>query len=1278
MTTPTPPIRRMLDKAQGRFVRSRPGSVLILVVALLVLMALIGTAYMSMAQADRVATQQHSFNTEVDLLLDGMINLTEGTVAGDTFINFTFRNANPSYNLGAPGTYNYWNGLGLDPGAAAAAGVQPGDAWLASRIPGLVDDTKPLSMNIPALPLWPYISAPLSGKTQFDQPYWGPAGGGSSPYTYPTRTALTPGQTTIMIDGQFWPAWINPSDTTKWFMAADADGDGIADAGLFKLLTLDGVTYYAAIRIIDNCAAINANIAMHPNPTTALTTAALATPATAAMPGDFSPVGLDLDGMLYDPTPGQPSQELFGGGGNAGLLAYRFNNTAPSPQPIGETGTARTDFSWMGYPDPTSNFPYYFDQQWMQLGRRLQNPGYVNTTTFFQALPITESMTLARKMVLRDPTALSASTSPSTLEQRLFNTAFNFAPTTPYAPGNAGVWFQNNFDYMVDYANATSQPRSKPMRALLTVRSPVSNFAPAKFADKGISAGTGTFAFGDMITFSGDSHRYVCINPNPTAAPRSPLTDPLYQDPNWAFEPWTSAATKTSINTATFQQLYAAFWGVMADQFVSNVWQPAFFNVANARMFRNPIRSVTSGAPGAGTPTLTPQQVMYLRAAIASVNAMDLRDADDDVTSRIITIPGTSYQAAVYGTEKQPYLTQIFAINDENAANDWVAIELYNPFNQDISLKNWQIATMPRTSSPMTLTPVGTIPAAPGDASPVIHAKSFLIITSNAMAPASVTVPAGVAAKFAVMSGLLPVAFGNEVVVVRPRRADGTVMPASTSLNNTFNEANIYDLVPADSYDFTNLPATAPKGQSQTWHYVRPSDSTAGKNWHFVYPGRWNVASAGAGAAAPTEEPTVTVTPAPATTDLSTFLGIAQKASLKTDVYKDVPLQVANTDFGGPLKPTTGGPNFFPFGGFARNGDMLQVTYIGAYKIFQAGSPQSIIELNSVSMDSSMATARDQSDGASSYQPIASTALTAENIGRFCPIDKDDANSAGATPAVDDFAISAAGGTNNTSWRYHWATRLFDFLTVQSPQDDYTPNVDPWKADTGYGYNYRYPPANSGSIPQMVANVTLGVANTGLDPTNPVAYNTNNATEETVPVDGLVNVNSTPWRVLAAVPWVPATTAGYAATNAAIGQAIAKYRDVNDGSGKPHGPFRSLFELNEVAVPGGKLRDVLGPSTSSDFTPDKGNLSPLDPTTEGGPDNVSGDFESVFNAMTRVSNLVTTRSDSYTAYILIQGWRGAETPSPHLVVQRRAAIIIDRSAVTPQNRTPNIVNVPSN
>src|SRR5438270_13431816 len=94
MTRPTMIFHRLLEKVQKRFVRARPGSVLILVVALLALMALIGTAFLSTTNYDRYSTQQNSYNTQIDLLVQGVVNLAEGVIVDDLFAGNAYRPAN--------------------------------------------------------------------------------------------------------------------------------------------------------------------------------------------------------------------------------------------------------------------------------------------------------------------------------------------------------------------------------------------------------------------------------------------------------------------------------------------------------------------------------------------------------------------------------------------------------------------------------------------------------------------------------------------------------------------------------------------------------------------------------------------------------------------------------------------------------------------------------------------------------------------------------------------------------------------------------------------------------------------------------------------------------------------------------------------------------------------------------------------------------------------------------------------------------------------------------
>jgi hypothetical protein len=120
---------------------------------------------------------------------------------------------------------------------------------------------------------------------------------------------------------------------------------------------------------------------------------------------------------------------------------------------------------------------------------------------------------------------------------------------------------------------------------------------------------------------------------------------------------------------------------------------------------------------------------------------------------------------------------------------------------------------------------------------------------------------------------------------------------------------------------------------------------------------------------------------------------------------------------------------------------------------------------------------------------------------------------------------------------------------------------------------------------------------------------------------------------------------GIPANVEALAKAITAYRD---NAAAPN-PFKSLFDLNNVpAVTAAQVN-----KTGWDIS-------------NGGEQPITGDFEQKYELITRISNLATTRSDSFTVYLLVQGWRNAGTANPELVAQRRAAMIIDRSNVTPE------------
>ncbi len=129
----------MLQRLNRRL--SRPGSVLILCVALLVLLALIGTAMISTSRLDRYTAVQHTTNTQVDLLVEGVKKMAEGTIVGDLFDNSTtpagYRAPllNPVSN--ASPTYDHWD----MPTITVAPLTTPpqNDLFLASRYPDRLD-----------------------------------------------------------------------------------------------------------------------------------------------------------------------------------------------------------------------------------------------------------------------------------------------------------------------------------------------------------------------------------------------------------------------------------------------------------------------------------------------------------------------------------------------------------------------------------------------------------------------------------------------------------------------------------------------------------------------------------------------------------------------------------------------------------------------------------------------------------------------------------------------------------------------------------------------------------------------------------------------------------------------------------------------------------------------------------------------------------------------------------------------------------------------------------
>jgi hypothetical protein len=1152
----------------------RRGTILILVVVLLVLLALMGTAYLTSTGSDRYATRQHSTNVETDLLLEGAKAMVQATVERDLYSNTSPAVYRPH---AAVGNYEPYDDL-------------EDDEWLASRVPEPLQDVATVYVNTETYERLDVVSHVVSGTQRYFVAYdavpaaAAPGGAGAPwleltddegnaiPGTWPvwrfvsdpdgagpfvdvagsaggahdSRSILIPWR--MQYEGSYVPAFrvlggTVSSPELRNIYAADADGDGIADSGFFIMPVgeVEGITYIASVRLIDNAAAMNLNTAW--KTADDYDTYTGGSGQAPLLPGDYFPTNVDLYSALVGTNAEQTTQKTL-------LTQYRFNTTS------GWTNDVILD-------DATSTgnqfkFSTPYESLWMQLGRRVWNPGYYTTTEKYLAFSIGDSMALASRFAVVDPTA-SPTMAEQILERSLVTNiqkgAYDLNYYNSVTDNSIANWFNNNFNY--------TGTTAMPLRALTVARNGVSNQAPF-YTDTAGVAMVGT----------------------PATSPKIP--------------------TRADLNTADFETLWRAFYNVMADK-KDIAPESAAPTADGVRSFKNSIRSATP------TVKLDNFQQMQLRSALSAVAAIDMRDGDLNVTEAQITLKtgGTNpdYDVHVFGVERQPYITEV--IVDQNLGTYWMAVEIHNPLPytgyvvsdrvadpNSIQLKNLKFARIARSA--MTATPITA--AFPADE--VLAPGEYAVLVSDLTPPANVTLPG---ARIYELTDLQVAAENQEeFMILRTRTHTGS---ATTGVDETV----LLNNVPVDQYDMTGW--TFDEAAVQRFHYARPSG--AGNEWKFVYPGDYAVATGHARRLVtdPTEQ--------------LTGLGVAD-AAVVPSVSKSFTIQINSIGMAGPHKYPASPTNYFPIGGFARSGDALQVPFIGSYTIWAAGADPLTdppVEINSVTIDSFYA----ENDAAPD---------NVEQVGRYCPIS------------------DLPGGTVD----YDWAKDLFDHVTVFGTNNDYLPQAN----DTMYALSKQE-----------------GVANQG---------GTANQNEEDVPVEGLVNINTAPWYVLARLPLaVDAEGKNAAWASEALAQLIVRDRLEN-------GPFESVFDLMRVEEfkdpslldpaawqpkrgwPGGTQAARLT-AIPQDPGPYNGDITPLNfragtppaPDTDG----VEDDFEYHFAQLIRISNLVTTRSDSFTAYVTVEGWRDPGSSNAKRITQRRAAFIIDRAAYTPLNKRLGITNFPN-
>jgi hypothetical protein len=1252
--------------------RSRNGSVLILVVVLIVLLALMGTALLSTTRNDRYVAAQNSANTEVDMLLEGVKQIAISTV---TDPNNRFDSVNWNWDMPYEG-----DGIPL---TTPTAQSDQHDIWLSPRLPTAVDNAGVISAVI-----WPTIGilpVPLPNEPHFDIP----GGGGTYSIRSDTTAANTPNshyrlEFALNGDGPTWWQQKRTTDTPpiSFHIGADADGDGIVDSGFFKLPVgeLDGVTYYAAMRIIDNNSAVNVNTAYS-------STADLDFTPLPALPNNLDALGNPVSGpagnlgmfrshiglfeMLHD-----PNNEM------KAINAARFNGVSPTATAYDKTGQPITGVTFVTQGDMMDH----------QIADQIRSPGYISASKAFTPFDTSDAQALAYHFTLAN---LSASR--SNLESKLLSSgaatfdsvigsAMNYATLTPNSSakgrdaypnlGNAyWYWYDENFNYAGETGPASpsrAQSILRPLRALLTTYNPVSNQVLPRTQPNGAPV-----ALPDLAAMT--PYRTTPAQPGKTAG----------------------QPVKTNVNTAGFGELYRAYWSVMADNlgaggtgtpfpivqapdptygvFLGMQFDTSSFaadpdpaHVNPQYMFRSTVRDPTAGSPIMERNS----DELLIRAASAAVNTMYLRNNTNTAPQPITLSNADTVQ--VFPMQPQPFITEVFAYFEKGDAQNtvpYVAIKFFNPFPVPVPLgNNTGLIFMPRKSGSYTLPLTqANLNRSLSFPAVTIAPHSFFVIDNKG---SGITLPPTAA-------GTLPGAGANYQAVANLDRVLNNEMMLVTNRSSSVPTSPLSSMQVLDSFDFTGFDRNAiagPNGAGAAWHYARAHDLGANL-WRCVYPGRYD-AHVAPGLTSPRQQGTETT--AWASSNANTWktgswsspngqssgpsFGTAVRPSPLGSTFPGAfSIQLAFNQFNGVGAQAGAGPNGgkgqFPFGGFARNGDILQVPFIAAHTIMRGGG---LIEANSIAMDAAFAEDSDTADDTAQQAPPVPGGMQ-EQIGRFCPLTKITTAVGGL---VDDFDTTTTPSPN----RYAWARRLFDYLTVQSPGTDYMPN-DPTMIATGTAQ----PVDNDG-------DKTAGVEDGAPPPTAPTGYTYTVGAEDTIGVQGLININTAPWKVLAAIPWVPKgqvtpsfwpvdPVAGQD-DNDKIAQTIVFWRDGDptENGSQGHGAFKSIFDLYSITIP--DPSGVLAPSymfqalQNKASTPEpsvaQGDFSGADGSGTQ-PDQIRNDFDEQYLILTKVSNLLTTRSDTFTVYILLQGWRGVGGSAPTKVVERRAAMIIDRTSATKDN-----------
>lgn len=765
---------------------------------------------------------------------------------------------------------------------------------------------------------------------------------------------------------------------------------------------------------------------------------------------------------------------------------------------------------------------------------------------------------------------------------------------------------------------------------------------------------------------------------------------------------------KASLNTDYFAVLWRAFWNVMVDEATgeapgADVDAPGA-DLVNQTAFVNPFLPARPVTPVGWSREIT----RTLRAAIAAVNVMDIRDVervavaaadpselgDADVTFARINLDeatitpappvDTDLRAHVFGTEAQPFVTEAVVVVDPGvkAATPpalpplYVGVELYNPYPFAINTEGWKLVAVDTSGVALAFFELADLPV-------TIGANSVVVLEGdNGGGNPGITVSGGVGGTAITVADVVDGTTLRQIMLMRPVLSEGNPAQAAiaASLNVELGDENSEAwqyMVPLDSVDFSEVDTTI--DPETVYHYGR-STTLAQRTWDYVYHGDLPGGLTDA-PPAPVAPPTPSTPPASVIVQMDLLDPIASGVDPTIDSINLGDIAgydtIVDDKFPIPLGPVISGPgarasldptarSFYPYGGFARDGDVINVPYVGGYHIIDldpaisTGATTGIVGSMPVTIDAVKANENELDDDA--------------HIGRFIGSDAagaDVVDKVWARKTIDYFAALVAPGSDQ-----------FPMVDLRYRFNDPTLTVDP--AAT-------LPAGIPAAIYEFESNLltppplpTPEFESIGADP-----YSTDAFGEAFAGLPGRINLSTASIGAIELIPNVvvgtgqapAASQAGVAAglfDPLAGSDGVAEYLTGTAGTREPFvgttaEASSDAFDLVTFAGTTTTIDQALAGDLSGRL--DAGSTDPEDFNDYGleyydydGSIGALAPVGADYADLIRRSNLTTRQSDSYTVYIVLQAWADVDAAGgkePRLVRQERSAFILDRSRLRP-------------